>query len=217
MIDFSNTKKSAIKDCKLTLADYKEVFNTLFKQADFGFNCHYIGDRLDLNLSHKYKHLENKWYIYALNSLDDNMIFILIKLYNDQNNEISLFNILNHFAIEENLNFFFNTPEKQQLFKDLVEDYNNNYSVLREKLIKRRNNWQVHISRIILDKDKFEKLIELTSEECFKLLYYAFHTIRKLYKILFDEELSLKNTNHFSTFEEIDKFTSLLDNNGNLE
>lgn len=82
------------------------------------------------------------------------MIFILIKLYNDQNNEISLFNILNHFAIEENLNFFFNTTEKQYLFKDLVEDYNNNYSVLREKLIKRRNNWQVHISRIILDKKK---------------------------------------------------------------
>ena len=105
-------------------------------------------------MSNKYKHLENKWYIYALNSLDDNMIFILIKLYNDQNNEISLFNILNHFAIEENLNFFFNTTEKQYLFKDLVEDYNNNYSVLREKLIKRRNNWQVHISRIILDKKK---------------------------------------------------------------
>lgn len=217
MIDFTHTKKSAIKGCKLTPADYKEVLNTLFKQANFGCNCHYIGDRLNLNLSNKYKHLENKWYIYALNSLDDNMIFILIKLYNDQNNEISLFNILNHFAIEENLNFFFNTTEKQHLFKDLVEDYNNNYSVLREKLIKRRNNWQVHISRIILDKKKFEEMVDLSSEECFKLLYYAFHTIRKLYKILFDEDLSLKNINHFSTFEEIDKFTSLLDNNGNLE
>ena len=60
-------------------------------------------------------------------------------------------------------------------------------------------------------------MVDLSSEECFKLLYYAFHTIRKLYKILFDEDLSLKNINHFSTFEEIDKFTSLLDNNGNLE
>ncbi len=35
MIDFTNTKKSAIKGCKLTLADYKEVLNTLFKQANF--------------------------------------------------------------------------------------------------------------------------------------------------------------------------------------
>ena len=156
MIDFPNTKKSAIKDCKLALADYKEVLNTLFKQADFGCNCHYIGDRLDLNLSNKYKHLENKWYIYALNSLDDNMIFILIKLYNDQNNEISLFNILNHFTIEDNFYHFFMTEEKQQKFKDLIEDYNKNYSVLREKLIKRRNNWQVHISRTILEKDRFE-------------------------------------------------------------
>ena len=201
----------------MTLADYKEVLSTLFKQADFGCNCHYIGDRLDYNLSNKYKHLENKWYVYALNSLDDNMILILIKLYNDTNNEISLFNILNHFAIEDNFNLFFTTTEKQQKFKSLIKDYNDNYSDLREKLIKRRNNWQVHISRTILEKDRFEKLIDLTSKECFKLLYYAFHTIRKLYEILFDEVLSLKNINHFSTFEEIDKFTSLLDNNGNLE
>ncbi len=217
MIDFPNTKKSAIKDCKLTLADYKEVLNTLFQQADFGLNCHYIGDRLEANLSNKYNYLENKWYVYALRSLDDNMILILIKLYNDTNNEFSLFNILNHFAIEDNFNLFFIDAQKKQRFKDLIEDYNNNYSALRGKLIKRRNNWQVHISEIILKKDRFEKLVDLSSEECFKLLYYAFHTIRKLYKILFDEDLSLKNINHFSTFEEIDKFTSLLDNNGNLE
>lgn len=35
-ISFPNTKKFATKDCKLTLADYKEVLSTLFKQVDFG-------------------------------------------------------------------------------------------------------------------------------------------------------------------------------------
>lgn len=145
------------------------------------------------------------------------MIFILIKLYNDQNNEISLFNILNHFAIKENFNILFTTSEKQKTFKSLIDDYNEKYSFLRKKLISRRNNWQVHINRVILEKEKFEKIIDLSSEDCFKLLFYAFHTIRTLYKLLFDEDLSLSNINHFSTFEEIDKFTSLLDNEGNLK
>lgn len=216
-INFPNIKKSTIKDSKLEISDFKEILKTLFEQVNFACNCYHIGDRLDANLSNRYEHLENKWYIFALNSLDDNMIFILIKLYNDQNNEISLFNILNHFAIKENFNILFTTSEKQKTFKSLIDDYNEKYSFLRKKLISRRNNWQVHINRVILEKEKFEKIIDLSSEDCFKLLFYAFHTIRTLYKLLFDEDLSLSNINHFSTFEEIDKFTSLLDNEGNLK
>ncbi len=216
-IGFPNKKGSAIEYCNLSLEGYKELLKVLFQQTDFALNCHYIGDRIYTKLSQKYKHLENKWYIYALNSLDDEMIYIIIKLYNGQKEELSLFNILSYFAIEENVNAFFTTPEKRQIFKNLVDDYNNKCSDLRKKLITRRNNWQVHISRAILDGDKFKNLINLNTNECFRLLCYAFHTIRKLYKTLFDEEIPIDKINHFSTYKEIDKFFSALDDNGNLK
>ena len=81
-IGFHNKKGSAIKYCNISLEGYKELLKVLFQQTDFALNCHYIGDRIYTKSSQKYKHLENKWYIYALNSLDDEMIYIMIKIKN---------------------------------------------------------------------------------------------------------------------------------------
>lgn len=75
-INFPNIKKSTIKDSKLEISDFKEILKTLFEQVNFACNCYHIGDRLDANLSNRYEHLENKWYIFALNSLDDGLALL---------------------------------------------------------------------------------------------------------------------------------------------
>ena len=211
IIEFPNRKSSKIKN--FSLDELAELIKTLYEQTNYACNCYYIGSRLYTNLS-KYDELNDKWYIFALNSLDDNMILILIKLYNDQDNEISLYNILNYLSIDVNFNNLFLTEEDKEKFKKYINEYNVKYSKLRKKLIIRRNNWQVHINSLILDKTKFEQLISLTQKECFDLLYYALHTLRKVYKLLFNKDLPLEN--HYSAFTQIDKYIALLDKNGDL-
>ena len=212
-IDFLNTKDSKIRvSC---LDDFDRYLTTLYDQVNYACNCYYISDRLYVNLTNKYSHLENKWYLYALNSLEDNVILLLIKLYNDQGKYVSLYNILNYFSIDNNFNKFINTPDKKSEFEEIVNNYNKNYADSREKLIIRRNNWHVHISTSFFEHDASKSNTLLTLKECFDLLYYALHTLRKLYRILFNKNLPL--TNHSSTFKEIDRFILQLNENGDLK
>ncbi|MEG1581791.1 MAG: hypothetical protein RR334_01345, partial [Clostridia bacterium] len=138
---------------------------------------------------------------------------ILIKLYNNQCHELSLYNILNYLYKENNFDVLIGSQFKADFIK-IIDDYNNNYSDCREHLIKRRNNWQTHISSLIFEKDKFDKTITMNIGELFKLYYFAFHTCRKLYKMMTNKEFGSPNYNDYQL--QIEKFIKLLDINGDL-
>ena len=86
-IEIPNRDKKVLKKYDKLLENplnLEKLLNTLYEQTNYALSCYYIGARLYEKLSRKYSTLENKWYIFALNSIDDNMILLLIKLYNDE-------------------------------------------------------------------------------------------------------------------------------------
>ena len=217
-ITLPNQKPTRIpKFNNISIEKTQSLFEIIYGQINDAFYCYYIGSRLfdDLNPISEKVDLNKKWYIFALNSLDNNMNLILDKLYDEADNSHSLINILKHYSISENYENICNTEGKKKQFQFLIEEYNKEYSLLRKNLIKRRSGWHAHFGNILFKKD-FEQKILLSNKDCENLLYFARKTIRKLYHIVTDKFLPCPD-NYLSQLNEIDKFVSSLDNKGNLK
>ena len=96
--------KKNLTDSKLKLKNQyslpmiKDSLELLHNQVDYANSCLLISDKLYNYLHTKYvdnyKCLNGKWYIYCLNSLEDNCVLLLCKIFNNTNNELSLTNLL---------------------------------------------------------------------------------------------------------------------------
>jgi len=223
-IIYPNTKSSNIlKFDSLNTKEVKKLFLFIADEIHEAFCCYYISGSLYDEIGYRYFRkpnsnikLENKWYIYAIDAFEKRLELILDKLYDSQKNNYSIFNILNHFAIEKNLNKICNTQQKKSLFLSLLKTYNNKCLIFRKKLMDRRNNFNVHIGNRIFDENFKENLI-FGTQECLELLCYARNTLCELYQFMFDEILSISSEFEGELHYQIKKFISNLNDKGNLE
>ena len=223
-IDFPNLKPSNIKQFNnLSEAEIKKLFQFIADEIHEAFYCYYISGCLYDEISGKYFRnpnsnlkLENKWYIYAIDAFEKKLELILDKLYDSQKNNNSIINLLNHFAIEKNLNKICTTQETKSFFLSLIETYNNKCLNFRKKLMDRRNNFNVHIGNRIFDKT-FKEDIMFGTQECLELLCYARDALCELYQIMFNEILFVSSEFDGELHYQIKKFISTLDDNGNIK
>ena len=68
----------------LNVYEICKILEILNEQIYYAKSCFQISEKLYRQLREKYSDLNNKWYVFARNSLEDNMVSILIKIYNDE-------------------------------------------------------------------------------------------------------------------------------------
>ena len=220
IINFPNNEKTRIeKFDKLGNEEIDNLFQTIYDQIDLAYCYYNISGWLFDKIESRYINLENKWYIYAIDSFEKSMELILDKLYESQKNSNSIFNILSHYSIAKYYNKICDTPEKQKQYQDLINDYNCNCSKIRHELILRRNNFQVHLGNGIFDKNYMGKY-KYSTQECQILLNYANNALSKLYRIILKKSLSksrsrLTGTKYLDLYNQVENFISNLDKNGN--
>ena len=99
-------------------------------------------------------------------------------------------------------NFYILLNESNKvIFKEIIEEYNNKFSYIRKQLISRRNNWQFHISKLILQKEKFIEKISINTKECLSLIDFAQRTVFRIYNFFSDNNLIIKSFNQYNEIE----------------
>ena len=173
--------------------------------------CKYlrISNCMFYSLGKRYTFLENKWYTYAFNAVEESAAITLCKIYDKQKDSYSVYNLLKYLCNVNNATKFFRNNESR--IAECVDLFNNRVLSCYQTIKDMRDKRYMHISEAIFDKDYVNKYSATFA--VYELGYQvALKIVNELYYMLEGRDLEPITKDEFNI--QINKFITSLDENG---